>query len=176
MSSPARLTETWDTSHLPEASDSLSSSSEKFTNKHVLLVPSLPSVLSLPLLPLPTLIYPYPCLSHRALYPLAFTSLFRLPYSDEAAPLVYGRVPFASRTFPHTYADNARCITHRPHYIYIPTGVIEEEKINAYRSLIQVSVILLVTEKIAYCQFVKQAAKRPSPIYSLSHTVSLRAT
>ena len=130
MSSPARLTETWDTSHLPEASDSLSSSSEKFTNKHVLLVPSLPSVLSLPLLPLPTLIYPYPCLSHRALYPLAFTSLFRLPYSDEAAPLVYGRVPFASRTFPHTYADNARCITHRPHYIYILMGVIEEEKIN----------------------------------------------
>ena len=58
MSSPARLTETWDTSHLPEASDSLSSSSEKFTNKHVLLVPGLPSVLSLPLLPLPTLNIP----------------------------------------------------------------------------------------------------------------------
>ena len=117
MSSPARLTETWDTSHLPEASDSLSSLSEKFTNKHVLLVPGLPSVLSLPPLPLPTLIYPYPCLSHRALYRLAFTSLFLLPYSDEAAPLVYGRVPFTSHTFPHTYADKARRITCTSHTV-----------------------------------------------------------
>ena len=35
--------------------------------------------------------------------------------------------------------------------------------------LIQVSVIHLVTEKIAYRQFVKQAAKRRSPIFLPSH-------